>query len=383
MRKIFLKIHLWLSVPFGLMITLICFSGAMLVFEDEISEAADRDMYFTSVPEDSRSKVITVDNAASIVRSTLPEGTQVSGVTVSSDPERTWKVSLSQPRRAAVYVDPYTGQITGQYERAPFFSFMFRLHRWLLDSMKPGETVFWGKIMVGTSTLMLVIVLISGVVIWWPRTRKALPGRFRISFRRGWKKFLYDLHVAGGIYAFVFLLALALTGLTWSFQWYRTGFYSLFGAETVSSGGGHGNARGGTRSPGGIAGYDLGMANGPDAAVPDVWDKVMRRLAGGNPGYSSITVSDGAASVSYGRPGNRRAADRYAFDTTSGEMTGSALYKDASRASKVSGWVYSVHTGSWGGILTKVLTFIAALLGASLPLTGYWMWLKRRLISHH
>ena len=38
MKKIFEKIHLWLSVPFGLIITLICFSGAMLVFEDEVNE---------------------------------------------------------------------------------------------------------------------------------------------------------------------------------------------------------------------------------------------------------------------------------------------------------------------------------------------------------
>ena len=37
MKKIFSKIHLWLSVPFGLLITLICFSGAMLVFETEVS----------------------------------------------------------------------------------------------------------------------------------------------------------------------------------------------------------------------------------------------------------------------------------------------------------------------------------------------------------
>lgn len=384
MRKIFLKIHLWLSVPFGLMITLICFSGAMLVFEDEISETAGRKMYFTGIPEDSRHVVLTADSAAAMVRSTLPEGIEVTGVTVTSDPERTWKISLSKPRRAAVYVDQYTGQITGRYERAPFFSFMFRLHRWLLDSMKPGETVFWGKLIVGTSTLMLVIVLVSGAVIWWPRTRKALSGRLKVNVRRGWKKFLYDLHVAGGIYAFVFLLALALTGLTWSFQWYRTGFYSLFGAETVSSGGGHGNAGGGVRPVSGTS-ADHGLhALDSDAsvAVPDVWNKVVKNLAGKNPGYASITVSDGSVSVSFGRLGNRRAADRYVFDPSTGEITGSVLYKDAARAAKVSGWVYSVHTGSWGGAVTKILTFLAALLGATLPLTGYWMWLKKRRIHH-
>lgn len=33
MKKIFRQIHLWLSVPFGLIISLICFSGAMLVLK--------------------------------------------------------------------------------------------------------------------------------------------------------------------------------------------------------------------------------------------------------------------------------------------------------------------------------------------------------------
>lgn len=37
MKRIFRKIHLWLSVPFGLIITLVCFSGAMLVFEKELT----------------------------------------------------------------------------------------------------------------------------------------------------------------------------------------------------------------------------------------------------------------------------------------------------------------------------------------------------------
>ena len=33
------------------------------------------------------------------------------------------------------------------------------------------------------------------------------------------------------MYALIFLLAMALTGLTWSFPWYRTAFYKVFGVE--------------------------------------------------------------------------------------------------------------------------------------------------------
>lgn len=88
---------------------------------------------------------LPMDKVAEKVAATLPDSVSVTGVTASSAPERAWQVNLSKPRRASVYVDQYTGKIKGKYERAPFFMTMFRLHRWLLDSMKPNGGIFWGK----------------------------------------------------------------------------------------------------------------------------------------------------------------------------------------------------------------------------------------------
>ena len=229
MKKIFSKIHLWLSVPFGLLITLICFSGAMLVFENEVNEWFRRDLYYVETVKESP---LPMDKLLEKVATTLPDSVSVTGVSISSDPGRAYQVSLSKPRRASLYVDQYTGEVKGKSERSGFFMFMFRMHRWLLDSMNPGnEGIFWGKMIVGVSTLLLVFVLISGIVIWWPRTRKALKNSLKITATKGWRRFWYDLHVAGGMYALIFLLAMALTGLTWSFPWYRTAFYKVFGVE--------------------------------------------------------------------------------------------------------------------------------------------------------
>ena len=87
----------------------------------------------------------------------------MSSVSISSDSERAYQVNLSKPRRASLYVDQYTGEVKGKSERSGFFMFMFRMHRWLLDSMNPGnEGIFWGKMIVGVSTLLFVFVLISG-----------------------------------------------------------------------------------------------------------------------------------------------------------------------------------------------------------------------------
>lgn len=378
MRKIFRNIHLWLSVPFGILITLICFSGAALVFEKEVMELCHRELYFVKKVE---AAPLPMEQLMTKVAATLPDSVSVTGVNISSDPERAYQVTLSKPRRASMYVDQYTGEITGKYERAPFFNFMFRMHRWLLDSMKQDGGIFWGKMIVGTSTLMFVFVLISGVVVWWPRTRKALKNSLKIVANKGWRRFWYDLHVAGGMYALVFLLAMALTGLTWSFQWYRTGFYKTFGVEVQPSMG-HGNAAANATAKGGKRdGKPEGReGRGAHRYSPYTnWQQVYEQLAEANPDYKQISVSDGSASVAVPRFGNQRGTGRYKFNPRNGEITETTLYKDLDNSGKIRGWIYSVHVGSWGGMLTRILTFVAALIGASLPLTGYYLWIRKKI----
>ena len=396
MKKIFRKIHLWLSVPFGLIITLVCFSGAILVFENEVNEWFRHDLYYV---ETVKGSPLPMDKLLEKVATTLPDSVAVTGVSISSDPGRAYQVSLSKPRRASLYVDQYTGEVKGKSERSGFFMFMFRMHRWLLDSMNPGnEGIFWGKMIVGVSTLLLVFVLISGIVIWWPRTRKALKNSLKITATKGWRRFWYDLHVAGGMYALIFLLAMALTGLTWSFPWYRTAFYKVFGVEVQQRAAqGHeqksdaqkrntklaahrekkreGNeVRKGERSGRPENNHsDMYSVTSPFVYWQEIYDKLRRQ----NPEYKQISISSGTASVSFNRFGNQRASDRYSFNTDNGEFTETSLYQHQDKSGKIRGWIYSVHVGNWGGMFTRILTFIAALLGSALPLTGYYLWIKR------
>ena len=396
MKKIFRKIHLWLSVPFGLIITLVCFSGAMLVFENEVNEWFRRDLYYVETVKESP---LPMDKLLEKVATTLPDSVSVTGVSISSDPGRAYQVSLSKPRRASLYVDQYTGEVKGKSERSGFFMFMFRMHRWLLDSMNPGnEGIFWGKMIVGVSTLLLVFVLISGIVIWWPRTRKALKNSLKITATKGWKRFWYDLHVAGGMYALIFLLAMALTGLTWSFPWYRTAFYKVFGVEVQQRAAqGHEQKSDAQKRDTKLAAHREKKREGNEARKGErsrrpennhsdmysvtspfvYWQEIYDKLGRQNPEYKQISISSGTASVSFNRFGNQRASDRYSFNTDNGEFTETSLYQHQDKSGKIRGWIYSVHVGNWGGMFTRILTFIAALLGAALPLTGYYLWIKR------
>ena len=403
MNNVFRKLHLWVSVPFGIVITITCFTGALLVFESDIVALYNKELTTVKPVGEPMSVSALVEK----VESGLADGVEVTGVVVSSDPAEAYKVNISRPSRTAVYVDQYTGEVKGKAGRLPFFNTVRRLHRWLMDIRPADGGIYWGKMIVGMSTLAFVAILITGLVIWWPRNRKMLKNRIRIVTKKGCNRFWYDLHVAGGFYALLILLAMALTGLTWSYGWYRDAFYSMFGETTTQTAKGKDGGRA-------VKSERIAVENGaatmlslpadtaavqPDAVTAATvqadavtaatmlsaeeeseyysWQKALEAVVAKEPCYNTIIVTDGSVTVALGGWGNQRANDKYTFDESTGEITSESLYADTPLRSKASGWVRTVHVGTWGGMVTKVLYFFAALLGASLPLTGYYFWIKR------
>ena len=191
-----------------------------------------------------------------------------------------------------------------------------------------------------------------------------------------------------------------MTGLTWSFNWYRTAFYAVCGvehtprnfaastneksSERLNGSEGRGKHRGGRR---GEHGEGRGERRGEGRRHHSEfgrWQQVYDELKAQNPDAPQITIGAETASVALGVTGNGRAADKYEFNRRSGEITPVTKYADSVPADKLRGWIYSIHTGSWGGILTRILWLLGALLGASLPLTGYYIWIKHlRRKEHH
>ena len=363
-KKVFRKIHLWLSVPTGIFIALICFSGAMMVFEKEITELCRHDLYFV---QEVKGSTLPEQRLVEIVTATLPDSVSVTGIKTFPEADRAWQVSLSKPRRASVFIDQYTGEIKGRYERLPFFDTMFHLHRWLLD---PSKSI--GKWIVGVCTLLLVIILVTGLLMWLTNRKKPLTQSLKISCNKGWHRFWHDLHVAGGIYTTIFLLAMALTGLTWSFSWYRTGFYAMLGVD--ASAGGHG--RPATEQ---VATPRHQHHEAPDTTEATDGNHPHRhdRADGTRPEYTEATDgtrphrhgrADGNHPEGVGRHGNHSEAKAAEATPRSGSND---------RAASVRSTIYKIHTGGWGGIIAKIITFLAALLGATLPITGYYLWIRR------
>ena len=277
MRRLFRNIHLWLSLPLGLIISVICLSGASLVFERDITQALQRKLYNVTPPSEGAEPLAPSELEAA-VRTWAADSLTLNAVRLQDSPRKAALATFRETGKRQLCVDPYTGEVKGWATSYEFFRTMRQLHRWLLDPPASKGEKSVGKVIVGVTTLTMTVILISGLIIWIPKSRKALKNRLSVSCTKGWKRFLYDSHVSIGFYCTIFLLLMALTGLTWSFGWYREAAYSLTG---------------------------------------DMEPQAARRL------------------------------------------------------------FYSLHTGSWGGMVTKILYFLAALLGGLLPLSGYWLWWKR------
>ena len=213
----------------------------------------------------------------------------------------------------------------------PFYKAVKQLHRWLfMVPNNPHGGLPVGRVIMAVSSMCMALVLLTGVVVWWPKSKKMLKSRLKVSTNKGFRRFVYDTHVSLGIYAFVFLFLMAITGPVFSFGWYRQGMSKLFGqnAEKME-----------TKMP---KGDGKQAATKQNAFAHDNTDRVKehaQRQEGGAP----ETKKDGDGK----KPGGKK------------------LFK-------------SLHTGKWAGWFSRVLYALAALVGGFLPISGYYLWWKKR-----
>lgn len=230
-----------------------------------------------------------------------------------------------------------------------------------------------GKLIVGVSTIAMTVILISGLVIWIPRTRKALKNRLTVACGKGVRRLMYDSHVALGFYATIFLLLMALTGPTWSFGWYREAAYTLLGAEPQTSNQQSGHSHGHTDKK-----ESSNTERKQDNTI--AYDVVLKEIQDICTDYNYIKLSKNEATVSLNKFGYKYKSDKVKFNPKTGVITSVKKFEENTVRQNLRWLIYSLHVGTWGGPVTKILYFLAALIGATLPLTGYYLWMKKKKI---
>lgn len=369
MRKLVGKIHRWISIPLGIILSVICFSGAALVFEKEITQQLNPSIYKVEMPEGEATPLPPSELVARL-KTQIADSLKLSALQYGGAAHEPVMITFQNAGKKNLSVNPYTGEVNGWTKSYPFFQTMRKLHRWLLNPPAQKGAYSVGKVIVGISTLLMVVILVSGLIIWWPRTRKALHNRLQVSCTKGWRRFWYDSHVALGFYSTLFLLVMALTGLTWSFGWYRSFAYGLFGGNTSSPAQSH------TPTAKYEAHHTRTKGKGKTETDYSVWDKALQHVQAQYPSYTSIRIEKNKIQVNQSR--YLRRTDTVEFNPKNGAPTRIITSAETPRSQKLRSWFYAFHTGSWGGIYTKILYFLATFIGGVLPLSGYYLWWKKR-----
>lgn len=348
-RTVCLKLHLWLGLAAGLVIAVVCLTGALLTFEGELTEAMHPERYRV----EARGERLALDAALSRVRAAQPDAV-IRGVTVHAEPGRTLEMPIEGG--GVFYVDPYDGAVVERFDyRESGWHTVMALHRWLLG----GDV---GKLIVGVSVLAFLAISITGVWVWWPKSRAQLRERTRITTRRGWRRLNFDLHVALGIWAAVFLFAMAFTGLQWSFRWFNGAMYAVAGTTEIAR----------EPPPAPQRGVDYASLDAVHAAAAAAVSSPVYRIG--------LPRAPGAAFVVRVLPDD--AANDYAtellyVDLYRAEVVGHKRAEDHQGGQRLRWWFHAIHFGTIAGWPTRVIWMVAALLGATFPITGALIWINR------
>jgi len=251
-------------------------SGIVYLFKPQI----DSVFYGHVRNVDGRGPTLSYARQLAAVKNALP-GASVTSVAPPPNARRSTQFGVTTKTGGdwAVFVDPYTGKVLGHRDNRRYLpTIALDLHGSLLTSRFMDEEGTWGDRVIELATSWAVVLVITGMYLWWPRGRRrslrqALTPRWRArSLRVRWR----DVHAVTGVaFSFVFLFFL-VTGLAWSGVWGEK--YNEIATKVGSS-------------------YPPGTFDGvPSRKVEDV-------VKGGKPAWAAASLPV-PPSVGGGRPGH-------------------------------------------------------------------------------
>ncbi|MDR7211854.1 PepSY-associated TM helix domain-containing protein [Flavobacterium piscis] len=361
MKKNIRKLHLWLGLASGLVVFVVALTGSLLVFEDEIEQFINPEFYTVSTVGKSKK---TIDYCTDILQKQYSVE-EINRIYTYNDPERTMRIlgKNSEGESIIFSVDPYSGKVLGSVNKKNrFYSVVLDLHRHLIM----GDV---GQFITGCSCLIFVFMLISGMILWWPKKIKNLKQRLTVKWNASFKRVNWDFHSTFGFYSFFILLIISLTGLTWSFKWFESAIYYL--------------ADGTTNKP--SAKVENPTKIDPKLNKTAFYQHILQAtdsiyLYKGNvqirmPNDSINSIFVIKENLEKTIPNQSSAAY---FDKYTAEKIEIRPYESFSKGDKIRRLIYPVHTGSIYGYPTKILALLVCLFAVTLPISGLLIWLGRK-----
>ena len=369
-KKSLFQLHWFFGITAGLVLALMGITGAIYSFQEELLRLFNADVLKVEVRQQG-----VLPPAELVRRVEAAQGDKVSMLWVDTREGNSARIFFTPPpgeRRGQLrYADPYTGELKDDAAGQGFFNLMLQLHRFLAM----GDT---GRQITGACTLMLVFFCLSGLYLRWPRK----PLNWRVWLTLDWAKkgraFNWDLHAVFGTWCLLFYLLFALTGLFWSYEWYREGLNRLL-ADAPPAGeqqkrgegrGRHGPPQADRNAPPLLVDYDAIWTSLRSAAGPGLATYNLRLPpAGGQPATLFYLMENAD---------HERAFNTLTLDPANGTVKRHERYDDKSFKAQLLASVYALHTGSYFGLAGRIIVTLASL---SMPLffvTGWLLYLDRR-----
>jgi uncharacterized iron-regulated membrane protein len=381
-KKGFLWAHKWLGLISGIVVMIVSMTGCIYVFHDDIKLLVYPNKYYISQTQNTDRHIQQQPLSLLIAQAekSLGPGRNVSRVDLYPAPDRTWIFRSMETDPSStffwkyyrhydrVFINPFTGEVQAiEDSKSEFFQIILQLHMNLLLGKTIGEPV------VGGATIIFIILLISGLVLWWPKkwSRKSLKRSFQLDRKAKWKRINYDLHNVLGFYSLLFALILCITGLVFAYPTFKEMYVNGFNRLSTSR-------------------NDIPRPNreNRDVVIPQITestrDNALIYTLGQHPQADMMSLRLRSTDERHHDIQVRLNRDKtsdfiwYYFDQTNGQISKLTRAEELPIGDKLASMNYDIHVGSIGGIWTKILAFTISLICASLPITGFIIWMNKR-----
>lgn len=373
-------LHLWLGLLSSVVIFLVCFTGATYGLKKPITDIANRNRTNVTI---EKGVTLPLDVVTSRF---VGDGGEVQSIFIPDEPNKALFINYANAAKGtagAAYVNPYNGQDLGgpSTPLGGFFATMLSLHKTLLLGSA-------GKHIVGAAILVFVFLLLSGLVLWWPRNLKALRDGITVKWQYSPFRFLRDLHNSLGFNALFLLLFISITGLYVTYPWVKNGLIVALGGDSVL------NAN--------VVSADNKEVSG---AFADLLKEMLEKEAEKQESHAESVLSiDSLVALSNMHLGYKSDIfvtfptaenPRYCITQINSnnllgirfpdivEVDKNGALKSLERFSEKPlhkqfiAMSLPLHTGDFFGMTGILVYVLASLIGCSLPITGFLLWWKK------
>jgi sulfite reductase (NADPH) flavoprotein alpha-component len=372
MKKFWAKLHTILGITAGIVLCVVGVTGAMQSFEEDMLHWLNPDV-FKATP--APGGALPLHELFARAQNARPEEriaswqiypetgrpVRVGFVAVIPQPvEQKGRQQPARPRTEFRYLNVSNGELHPPLRGEGFFHTVNDIHR----RLAAGDI---GKQVVGVSVLCLVVLSLSGLYLRWPQKPLNWRNWLKLDFKLKGRRFLRELHMMTGTWLLLLFLFSALTGLYWSYDWYKNGLYALSGSTPPIR--------------------ELKLEKPAQGGIVDIetaWQALLRESGG----FHEATLRfpekpEHAVEIRYldANPAHNRAFNRL-FMHPDGSVVAHERYAEKSTGAKLMASMYPLHTGSFFGLAGILLLMISSLLMPLFGITGWKMYLDRHRREH-